>query len=409
VGVALGYMGTKRYLASTVADVISTCKKGIVLDAFAGMCSVGEAVGGVRTVWNNDVQIFASEVARALFTSASMPLSASEAVAKIYTYFCVNRNALQDRFSTRIQEENNALNKKDVGSLILYQQNARHVGNDAELNKERIELAIKPRTAPYRLAAISFADGYFGLAQSIEIDSIRFAVDNALDKKEINADEHRWLVIALCLASTKVATTTGHFAQYMKPSEGNFKRFSQQRKKSVWSAWLECLVGLEPIGSTGWRRKNKVFRQDSLSLFGAFCNSEKKPAVVYADPPYTADHYSRYYHILETLVMYDYPTCAGEGRYRPDRFATPFSIKTKLVESLDVFVKGCRNIGADLVLSYPNNGLLEATEANMIEILKKHYRRVQIVHSINYQHSTMGASKGASKNDVKELIYLARP
>ena len=29
--------------------------------------------------------------------------------------------------------------------------------------------------------------------------------------------------------------------------------------------------------------------------------------LIYIDPPYTNAHYSRFYHILETLVDYDYP------------------------------------------------------------------------------------------------------
>jgi hypothetical protein len=69
MGFQLSYMGTKKQTAPAVADVISSAQPGILLDAFAGMCAVGEAVGDRRQLWNNDVQVFASRVAQALFTS----------------------------------------------------------------------------------------------------------------------------------------------------------------------------------------------------------------------------------------------------------------------------------------------------------------------------------------------------
>ena len=52
-----------------------------------------------------------------------------------------------------------------------------------------------------------------------------------------------------------------------------------------------------------------------------------RPAVVYADPPYTSDHYSRYCDLYETLILYDYPLSEATGRYRPDGFFSRFSIK----------------------------------------------------------------------------------
>ena len=78
MGVEITYMGTKRALAPAVADVIGQAQTGTLLDAFSGMCAVGEAVGPRRVVWNNDVQVFASEVAKALFMSQKPPMSPLE-------------------------------------------------------------------------------------------------------------------------------------------------------------------------------------------------------------------------------------------------------------------------------------------------------------------------------------------
>src|SRR5438552_9025287 len=78
MGVNISYMGTKRVLAESVSEVVAHAQKGILLDAFSGMCAVGEAVGHSRQIWNNDAQIFASQVAKAIFTSQDAPPSALE-------------------------------------------------------------------------------------------------------------------------------------------------------------------------------------------------------------------------------------------------------------------------------------------------------------------------------------------
>ena len=38
----------------------------------------------------------------------------------------------------------------------------------------------------------------------------------------------------------------------------------------------------------------------------ALQNLDDDVRVIYADPPYTRDHYSRFYHGLETLSLRDY-------------------------------------------------------------------------------------------------------
>jgi hypothetical protein len=44
-----------------------------MLDAFAGMGTVGEEVAPVGQVWSNDAQLFAAEVGRALFSARDEP------------------------------------------------------------------------------------------------------------------------------------------------------------------------------------------------------------------------------------------------------------------------------------------------------------------------------------------------
>ena len=128
--------------------------------------------------------------------------------------------------------------------------------------------------------------------------------------------------------------------------------------------------------------------------------------MIYADPPYTYDHYSRFYHVYETLVRYDYPESIGIGRYRPDRFRSTFSLRAQVADQIDQLVESCSLIGAELVLSYPENGLLKDSKAAIGSMLLKHYSRYE-AYEIEHFHSSLGGSKGFEKHQVVEIIYRA--
>jgi adenine-specific DNA-methyltransferase len=133
-----------------------------------------------------------------------------------------------------------------------------------------------------------------------------------------------------------------------------------------------------------------------------------RPSVVYADPPYTDDQYSRFYHLFETLLMYDYPKVSGKGLYRRRRFQTPFSLRSRVASAFDGFVKTVAEVGADLILSYPSNGLLVEAGENPLAILRKHFPKADCYMALPHRHSTMGASKGPVVGCVTEFIYMAK-
>ena len=66
---AISYMGTKRPLAPLVAELAADCRNGACLDLFSGMCAVGQQISPKRQIWSNDLQSFASLVAKCQFCS----------------------------------------------------------------------------------------------------------------------------------------------------------------------------------------------------------------------------------------------------------------------------------------------------------------------------------------------------
>ncbi len=404
----VSYMGTKRQLAPLVAEVVSQCPEGPLLDLFSGIGAVGAAVSEQRQIWNNDAQLFACTVARSFFTSQDLPPALEALQHHGLTPFQSNKKALLPRLQKYVREEERLLQAKDFLGLRHFYEQYPHVGNTKRLDTERKKLAQASYTFPYRLFSITYAAGYLGIRQCIEVDSIRYAIDYLHEKNLLTNDEKTWSLIALCQAISKCSTTTGHFAQFIKVKESNFSQFSKQRNRSVWSEWLAAFSTLQPFKNASWRGANKVFREDAELLVGRLNRRNSLPSVIYADPPYTADQYSRYYHLYETLLQYDYPASSGIGRYRPDRFTSRFSLKTTVASAFENLISNAARLGCELIISYPENGLFENTKENILTQLSKYFSRCEIAHEIQHKHSTMGNSKGMPKHQVNELIFYAR-
>jgi adenine-specific DNA-methyltransferase len=400
------YMGTKREIAPAVARIIAEGPDGPLLDLFSGVCAIGSAVSPLRQVWSNDSQVFSSTVAKAVFTSPELPPSFDDTALEVRPFYKKNNVALEERFKKLLKNEKNALETCNVKALMELENVITHVGSNHKMNMEREILHSAPSSFPYRLFSITFAGGYFTLQQAIHIDSIRFGIDQLRETGRLSAAGHQWLLLALCQALSKVSTTTGHFAQYLSVKPASAKRYVAQRTRSVWREWLKALFELSPLGSKKWRKNNKVFRENASDLLNRLKHEKQKPSIVYADPPYSSDQYSRYYHVYETLILYDYPEAENKGRYRPDRFVSEFSLKTKVHGAMDRLISGCAQLGSALVLSYPERGLLPDATQLISSFVRNHFGEKPKVIRLDHLHSSMGASKGRDKYPVQELIFL---
>lgn len=389
----ISYMGTKHELAGRVAEAIAGCRPGRLLDAFAGMGAVADAHAGTRQVWTNDVQHFAYLAGRCRFTDPHGPLPSSKMRELAAPIFQNNMDLLK--------EQNwmiwGAAEKLPRASTFT----------EFELLFDRVSEDVALHEGAYGCFISTYANAYFSLTQSAEIDSIRCAIDTLRGRGVLTRSEFEWGLLALGHASLRVANTTGHFAQFLTPSAKNFRRVAQQFGRPVFDQWILSLETLKPAGTTEWRSSNCATRSDCDSLLKSL-RGTNGVGVVYCDPPYTDDQYSRFYHVWETLVLYDYPTVTGAGLYRPDRFTTPFSLRSKVGEAFRQLVEEVASTGADLVLSYPSNGLLHDVGANPIDALQVAYPNARLIAEIDFNHSTMGASKGSATARVSECLYLGR-
>jgi adenine-specific DNA-methyltransferase len=403
-------MGSKHDLSEEVAGLVAEFDVDRpFLDLFCGMCSIGGAVApSGRKVWGNDIQWAANTAARCLLATVESPLDRDRISAVLREDYETNASVLSRRFRRALAEERLILESGDRSRFTSTYDGWRHGGNDRRRAAEVARLAEKPHESPYRLFTLTFAWGYFGLKQAIAIDSVRYAIDSARERRALSAGEARWALLALMQACSCVASTPGHFAQYLNGrTPTSFARVAAQRKRDVWGQFLSEVVVMAPYGDAAWRHRNRVFRQDALTIWPRLRRLGFERGVVYADPPYSKDHYSRFYHVLETLIRYDYPPAMGAGRYRPDRFVTPFSLKTKVLAAFEALFAGVAATESALILSYPSNGLLSPREIE--HALDRHFGSADLALCRRTTHSTLGGRHGNAANRVHEMVFVAQP
>lgn len=392
-------MGTKKLLAPRIADLVGTIAPGPFLDLFSGIAAVGSQVGPTRPIWCNDVQHFSTLLTTQHFKSPKAFTSANRIREIVQPYFLENQTALDQRFRALLDREHLLIRTTCANSLHCLVEDIAHATQDARDGLRSDNL--------HCLFSTTHAGTYFGLRQAIDIDSLRHAADKLRDLSLIDDNEHGWTILALCRAVCAASNSTGHFAQYLSPNKNNIARVLRKRRVDIRFIWEQALLQSCPIGTVRWRRANRIFRTDAVELLKSLAGKARQPAVIYADPPYTSDQYSRYYHVLETLIMYDYPDISGIGQYRPGRFSSGFSLKSSVNSCFEALLDAASHLDSVFILSYPTNGLLEQSTDQLLSILRTRFAYVDPTVIVPHLHSTMGASKGKHKHAVDEQIFVA--
>jgi hypothetical protein len=149
-------------------------------------------------------------------------------------------------------------------------------------------------------------------------------------------------------------------------------------------------------------------------------------AVVYADPPYTRDHYSRYYHVLETLCLRDNPALStmrlgdreflSRGFYRAERHQSPFCIKTQAPGAFAELFDGVRRMGAPLVVSYSPYRASERarprlmTVEGIVDIARRYFSSVEVRSAGRHAHNKLNRhARNAAVFYDSEVLLLCKP
>ncbi len=228
---------------------------------------------------------------------------------------------------------------------------------------------------------------------------------------ELTEADFAVVLTALMHAMAYCSQGTGHFAQYRDAKTlSSMRDISIYRRKKLDELFLKKVTSLRDWNFDNVAQ-NADFRLSSVDY--RECLAQFEGGTVYADPPYAFVHYSRFYHALETLVLYDYPELqvkggkVVKGRYREDRHQSPFSIRSLVPDAFRSLFEGTRTSNSNLVLSYSDTGLFALNDlCDMAsETLGSNYS-IRTMY-LDHHHMTMGR-KDDRHRDVQEALLVAK-
>ena len=329
------YMGSKRELLPNIEKTVSSMinRGDTILDIFAGTVSVGTYLKNDYNIYTNDVQKYSEVISNALIVSNLHELdklSKNNVLENLEKEFQKNKEYLCHMLKQTLKESNRFvhINKNAWNDSFLFEYK-KFVSNfpapsnqffsSSEELKNLTKLYLektknKHDTFPYMQTTFLFAETYFSLEQVIEIDSLRYAIDKVLP----NNPFHDIYLSALIYAHSYGSSGTGHFAMFREIKDLSVVEDTfLYRRKSIWKLFIKKVNELINFHSYYPNAQYKAFSMD----FTEILNHEimEKVDLVYADPPYSFVHYSRFYHAVESLIKYDYNIPEFKGRYRTDR------------------------------------------------------------------------------------------
>jgi adenine-specific DNA-methyltransferase len=400
------YLGNKRKLSSAICESVEevAAAGNHVTDLFAGSCGISYRLKKSHQVFCNDNQVYSHNLAMAIIENEEDRVTSKQAAEELGVMFEKHMATLSAQMKHRLAREKallagNPTNATTLNDYSSFCSRTPYIGGRAPvgdmskvIRTARAYPDSERRRNPWVLFTAYFSNAYFGLGQCIQIDSIRKAIGQ-LNSAASPYRKHLYLT-ALTYSLSQSVSSPGHFAQFLKPTSSEaFARLQRERTKSIWTLFLENVDGV-----SSFIVKTPFDHKATCEDWKAILNREnrrsrRKGGVIYADPPYTADHYSRYYHVLSTLVLYDYPSCVGAGRYRSGRFASAFSIKSQATEEFRDLINSAARSDASLVLSYSNK------VRTILRICRRNFKRVRF-RWMGHSHSNQGRNSGETNPAV---------
>lgn len=273
------------------------------------------------------------------------------------------------------------------------------------------------------LLSATYAGTYFGLRQSLRLESIRSAINELSLTEQITPWVTHVALTALCTAASKAVFSAGkHFAQPHRVRAGKDLTFHSRRvladrgvdiDLAFETAFADVVRSSRPGGEG---HQALVMETDNATVEGL---RKLDVRTVYADPPYTAQQYSRFYHVLETLISAVPPKlqlvngAVTAGLYPVARFKSSFCSRVQAPASFAHLVETSATAGARLVLSYSGNSSGTTGNARtvgmdwLVELVRQAYGAPNVsVERVNvrYKQFNHSSSEVAGRDDPEYVI-----
>ena len=432
------YLGSKLRMLESIKDAIDSVDitQGPVCDLFAGSGTVSKYMIQYRDVVAVDIQQYSVVLCEASVNRFQGKESVESVLKEIVG--SETNKLVQQAFRPLLEYENRSMEKaiiKDIsdlydiienGSIYITMNRPEQLSATEELNNCILQSIdnLKRSNLDQSLDTLItryYGGLYFSYNQAVALDNIAhiaFKHEGVIKTK---------ILAALLSTTSEIVNTVGkQFAQPLKvrDSKGEYKislrtKILQDRQLDVYRIFSEWLHYYFQVGE---QKHNLITKcADYYQALQSLVDTNTK--AVYADPPYTRYHYSRYYHVLETICLRDNPPVTstfpnGKGGisraiYREGRHQSPFCIKTQAEDAFRKMINGTAELHIPLILSYSPFDASKAvtprlrTIDQLLEMANSYYKNVDVRSPGAFTHSKLNSTeKNLDSNHEAELLIV---
>ncbi len=433
------YLGSKLRMLDTVRNAIDIVDPtgGTICDLFSGSGTVSKYFVNYRNVISSDIQVYSSVLCEAEMSGLSETFDVDGFVDEMFSgkHYKKLRNVFDDLLTyegecvndAKKGNINNLFEIIESGSIYIFEKGecvdrSKKLESHLELLGKRITENSLEEDADIMITRY-YGGLYFSYEQAVRLDCIAHYVF-------LNGGIKKTKMLAALLSTTsEIVNTVGkQFAQPLKVrnAKGEYKqsllkKIIDDRSLDVifiYKKWLKHYMSIKkPLYDFD------IICDDYVNVLKALKSRNVK--VVYADPPYTRYHYSRYYHVLETMCLRDNPEVTttfpnGTGGisraiYREGRHQSPFCIKSKAEGAFEKLFEGIRDLDIPLVLSYSPFDSSQAvtprlqTIDQLVRKAELYFSEVTTMSPGEFTHSKLNSTdKNFDANHEAELLILCK-
>jgi adenine-specific DNA-methyltransferase len=248
----------------------------------------------------------------------------------------------------------------------------------------------------------AYGGHYFSSKQAVWLDCLRATLPRELQRRRV-------ALAALIKAASQCVASPGHTAQPFQPTVTALPFLIEAWSRDVVS---RTRANLEILAATYACVPGSANQLDANAAAGSLSERD----VAFIDPPYSGVHYSRFYHVLETVALGGCGDVSGIGRYPSSKLRprSRYSVKSESKAALSELLTIVANNGAKAILTFPDhecsNGL---SGADVRHVAHNAFKMQE--HVVETSFSTLGGQgaqngKGRlARRRARELILILKP
>lgn len=234
--------------------------------------------------------------------------------------------------------------------------------------------------------SINYGDKFFEYNDAKMIGFIREDLER--NKSYLNDREFSILLASLLYSADRCSNTVGHYDAYLK-------------NKCLRSSFEFELIN-PVIKSEEDKRIINITRMDSNELV-----KNLQCDIVYIDPPYSSRQYSRFYHVLETLVKWNNPTLYGTA-LKPEPENMSEYCSSKAIDAFNELIMDlkCKYIVVSYNNTYNSRSNSSKNKMELNDILSVLQQKGK-TKKFSIKHQAFNAGKTDLTNH-RELLFVTK-